>query len=44
MATRPPFSRRSQISQAGCLDAYFGIFFLVGLSVFYFVTVRPAML
>jgi hypothetical protein len=44
MATRSLFSRRNQVSQVGCLVAFFGLFFLVGLSVFYFVTVRPVML
>jgi len=43
MATRSS-SRRNQVSQAGCLVAFFGLFFVVGLSVFYFVTVRPVML
>ncbi|HSS50971.1 MAG TPA: DUF3592 domain-containing protein, partial [Thermoanaerobaculia bacterium] len=40
---RPSSSRRSRSSPAGCLVAFFGVFFLVGLAVFYFVTVRPVM-
>ncbi|MFY9825256.1 MAG: DUF3592 domain-containing protein [Thermoanaerobaculia bacterium] len=40
----PQSSRRNQSSPVGCLVAFFGLFFLVGLAVFYFVTVRPVML
>jgi hypothetical protein len=44
MVTQPLSSRRGNGQfPAGCLVLFFGLFFLVGCVVFYFVTVRPVM-
>jgi len=43
MVTQPLSSRRGSGQSPGCLVAFFGLFFLVGCVVFYFVTARPAM-
>jgi hypothetical protein len=43
MVTQPLSSRRGSGQSPGCLVLFFGLFFLVGCVVFYFITVRPAM-
>jgi uncharacterized protein DUF3592 len=43
MVPQPPSSRRNRSFPVGCTVAFFALFFLAGLSIFYLITVRPVM-